>query len=129
MSNVGNWKPCKDKNVFSFITTFIDSFRFITRSGVDLQQNHPRCESSEKYNNTNFKGVQPQDKGAPLIVRNLHHEKVVSMSNLRMTPKVVFHSFVRLATCKKWSCATLWIQGKEKRFSIKINSTMNVWKT
>jgi hypothetical protein len=46
-----------------------------------------------------------------------------------MTPKAVFHSLVRLEAHKKWSYATPWIQRKEKKSSIKIKSTMNVWKT
>jgi hypothetical protein len=40
VSNVKNWKPCENKSVFSFVTTFIDDFGFITRNGVDLQQDY-----------------------------------------------------------------------------------------
>jgi hypothetical protein len=36
------------------------------------------------------------------------------MWNLQMTPRVVLHSLVRLKAYKTWSCATPWIQGKEK---------------
>jgi hypothetical protein len=38
--NSGNWRPCENKSVFTFVTTFTDDFRFITKSGVNLQQNH-----------------------------------------------------------------------------------------
>jgi hypothetical protein len=40
MSNTRNWKPCEDGGVFSFVKFFTNSLRFITRSEVDLQQNH-----------------------------------------------------------------------------------------
>jgi hypothetical protein len=36
MSNARNWKAYKDKNVLSFVTTFIDGFKFIIRTKVDL---------------------------------------------------------------------------------------------
>jgi hypothetical protein len=39
------------------------------------------------------------------------------MSNLRMIPMVVIHSFVWFETRKTWSCVTPWIQGKEKIFN------------
>ncbi len=53
-----------------------------------------RCRSLEKCNNTKPKGVQFQDEDAPLTSRNLHHEDVASMSNLRMTLKAIIHSLV-----------------------------------
>jgi len=40
MSNAKNWKPCEDRGVFSFITIFTNSFKFITKCRVNLQQNH-----------------------------------------------------------------------------------------
>jgi hypothetical protein len=40
MSNIENWRPCEDRSVSSFVTNFVDDFKFITGSGVDLQQDH-----------------------------------------------------------------------------------------
>ncbi len=40
MSNAKNRKPYKDGSVFSFVKTFEDNFKFITKSEVELQQNH-----------------------------------------------------------------------------------------
>ncbi len=60
----------------------------------------------ENFDNTKLERVELQDKGTPLIVRDLHHKDVASMSNLGMTPKVVFHSLVRLEARKTWSCVT-----------------------
>jgi hypothetical protein len=50
------------------------------------------------------------------------------MSNLEMTPEVVFHSFLWLGACKTWPYTTPEFQRKEK-IKIKIKSIMNVWKT
>jgi hypothetical protein len=33
-------KTSEDRSVFDFITTFTDSFEFVTGNGVDLQQDH-----------------------------------------------------------------------------------------
>jgi len=40
VSNVKNWRPHEDGSVFSFIKTFANTFKFITRNEVNLQQNH-----------------------------------------------------------------------------------------
>jgi hypothetical protein len=40
VTNTGNLKPCKDRSIFSFVTTFTNSLGFVTRSGVNLQQDH-----------------------------------------------------------------------------------------
>jgi hypothetical protein len=40
VSNVGNRRLGEDGGVFRLVTIFVDGFEFITRSGVDLQQNH-----------------------------------------------------------------------------------------
>jgi hypothetical protein len=40
VSNAGNSRPCEDRNMFNFVITFTDSFKFIIRNGVDLQQDH-----------------------------------------------------------------------------------------
>ncbi len=53
-----------------------------------------RCKSLKKCNNTKLKGVRLQNEGAPLVVQDLHHEDVVSMSNLGITLEAIFHSFV-----------------------------------
>jgi hypothetical protein len=60
----------------------------------------------EKCNDTKFKGVQLQDKHTLLEVRDLHHEDVVLISNLEMTPEVVIHSLVQLEARKTWPYAT-----------------------
>ncbi len=113
VSNADNWKPCKDEGVFTFVKTFIDSFNFII---ISRATKSPRYESSKNYDNTKLKGVQLQDKGTPLVVWDFHHEGVGPMSNLRTTPKVIFHSFVWLEARKTWLCAMPQIQGKEKIF-------------
>jgi hypothetical protein len=76
----------------------------------------PKYESSKKCNNTKFEWVQLWNEGLPLIVWNLHLEGVRSMSNQWMTPGAYFHSLVQLEAHKTWSCATPWIQRKEKTF-------------
>jgi len=40
MSNIKNQRPCKNQNVFNFIKTFVNNFRFITKCKVNQQQNH-----------------------------------------------------------------------------------------
>jgi hypothetical protein len=40
VSNVENWKPCENGGVFSFIKTFVNNFKFITKNRVNLQRNH-----------------------------------------------------------------------------------------
>ncbi len=40
VTNAENRRPCEDKSIFNFITTFTNSLGFVTRNGVDLQQDH-----------------------------------------------------------------------------------------
>jgi hypothetical protein len=40
LCNVGIWRPREDICVCSLVTTFTNDFKFITKNGVDLQQNH-----------------------------------------------------------------------------------------
>ncbi len=40
VTNVGNLRPCEDKSIFSFVTIFTNGLGFVTRSEVDLQQDH-----------------------------------------------------------------------------------------
>jgi hypothetical protein len=63
------------------------------------------------------------------MVRGLHHEDVASTSNLKMTPKPIFHSFAQLEAYKTWPYATPQFQGKDKKSSTKIKSTINMWGT
>jgi hypothetical protein len=100
VSKVENRKPCKDKNVFSFVTTFIDGFGFVTRIGGQFATKSQGCESLEKYDNTMLEGVQLQDECTPLKVRVLHHKDVTLRSNLKMTPEAILHSLVWLRACK-----------------------------
>jgi len=51
-------------------------------------------------------GVQHQDEGTPLAIRDLRHEGAGLMLNLKMTPEVVIHSLMRFEAFKTWSCAT-----------------------
>jgi UV DNA damage repair endonuclease len=53
------------------------------------------------------------------MVQDLHHKDVVSMTNLKMTPEQVLHSFVQLEARKTWSYMTPYFQGKEKKSSTK----------
>ncbi len=53
-----------------------------------------------KYDSTRLEGVQLQDECAPLKVRVFHHEDAALGSNLKMTPKVVLHSLMRLGARK-----------------------------
>jgi hypothetical protein len=71
---------------FSFVKTFVNNFRFIIKSEVDLQQNHQKYKSSKEYDNIKLEGVQLQYEGAFFPVRDFHHEGVRSMSNLKTTP-------------------------------------------
>jgi hypothetical protein len=50
------------------------------------------------------------------------------MLNLKMILKGIPYSLVQLETHKMWSYVTPWFQQK-KKISIKINLTMNGWKT
>ncbi len=125
--NPGNWKPCKDGSVFSFVKTFTDSFKFISRSGVDLQQNH---QGAGIWRNA----IIPNSKEFNLKTRmHFLRFKISSRKcyvNVKFKDEVVFHSLVRLEAHKRWSYAMPWIQGNEKKkSSIKIKSIMNVWKT
>jgi len=54
-----------------------------------------RCDS------TKLEGVQLQDKRAPLEVRVLRHEDVALGSNIKRTPKAIFHSLMRLGARKR----------------------------
>jgi hypothetical protein len=56
----------------------------------------PRCESSKKCDNTEFKGDQFEDERTLLAVRDLRYEDVESMSNLEMIPEPVLHSLMQL---------------------------------
>jgi hypothetical protein len=40
VANAGNSRPCEDRSILSFVTTFTNDLGFVTRSGVDLQQDH-----------------------------------------------------------------------------------------
>jgi len=60
----------------------------------------------ENFDNTKLERVELQDKDTLLLVWDLHHKDVVSMSNLGMTPETVFHSLVRFEALKTWSCVT-----------------------
>ncbi len=66
--------------------------RFVTRS--------PRCESLAKYDSTRLEGVQLQNECTPLEVRVFCHEDATLGSNLKMTPKAVLHSLMRLGARK-----------------------------
>jgi hypothetical protein len=70
----------------------------------------------DKCDNTKFKEVQLQEKGAPLTVWDLHHNDVMLMSNLGMTPKAVFHSLVQLEAYDATNSR------KGKKYLIKIKS-------
>jgi hypothetical protein len=52
-----------------------------------------------------FEGVQLQDKGALLVVQDLHHEDVAPTLNLGVIPDVVIHSLVQFEAHKTWSYA------------------------
>jgi hypothetical protein len=60
----------------------------------------PGCESSKKYDSTRLKGVQLQDKCAPLEFQVLHHEDVTLGSNPEMTLEAVLHLLMWLGACK-----------------------------
>ncbi len=57
--------------------------------------------SLAKYDSIRLEGVQLQNEHAPLEVQVLHHEDAALGSNLKMTPKAVFHSLVRLGARKR----------------------------
>ncbi len=40
VTNAGNRRPCEDRSIFSVVTAFTNCLGFVTRSGVDLQQDH-----------------------------------------------------------------------------------------
>ncbi len=56
----------------------------------------PGCESLAKYDSTKLEGVQLRDERALREVRVIHREDVVLGLDLKMTPKAVLHSLVRL---------------------------------
>jgi hypothetical protein len=53
-----------------------------------------------KYDSTKLEGVQLQDERALLEVRVLHRKDATLGSDLKMTPKAVLHSLVRLGAHK-----------------------------
>jgi hypothetical protein len=40
MTSAGNRRPCEDRSIFSVVIAFTNGLGFVTRSGVDLQQDH-----------------------------------------------------------------------------------------
>jgi hypothetical protein len=66
--------------------------RFVTKS--------PGCENLEKCDSTKLERDRFQNKHARLAVQGLHHENVMSTSNLKMTSEPVFHSLVQLEARK-----------------------------
>jgi hypothetical protein len=73
-------------------------------------------ESLKKFDNTKFEWVWFWNEGTLFDVRDLHYEGVKLISNLKMTPKAIFHSFVWLKGRKMSLCVTPWNQRKEKIF-------------
>jgi hypothetical protein len=112
MSNAKNWRPCKDGVVFGFIITFIDNFRFI-RNRVDLQQNH---QGARVWKNV----ILPSLRGSNFKTRvHLSWFGIFIMKILRYVKSGDDYrggSFIWTAWAHKtWSCATPWIQKKEKK--------------
>jgi hypothetical protein len=92
---------CKNRNVFSFIKTFAYSFKFIIRSGVNLQQNHQGIGIRKNSIIPSSRGFDFKMK-TYLLKFGIFIIKLVS--NLGTTLEVVFRSFVRLEVPKMWSC-------------------------
>jgi len=114
MSNVENWRPCKDGSVFNFIKTLIDNLRFITKREIIKSLKY---ESLKKCDNTKFERVQFRNEGAPFEIYNFHHKGARSMSNLGVIPEAILHSLVWFEAHRMWSSVTTWIKIKIKIFN------------
>jgi hypothetical protein len=75
---------------FQFYKNLRKQFQVHHQKQRRLATKSPRYKSSEKIDNTKFKGVQLQNKVTPLVIWDLHHEGVGLVSNLRITPDAIF---------------------------------------
>ncbi len=93
-------KTKRKQKCFRFHNNLHRQFRVRHRKRGQFVTRSPGCGSQVKYDNTKLERVQFQDERAPLEVRVLHHEDATLGSNLKMTPKAVLHSLMRLGAHK-----------------------------
>ncbi len=94
-------KTKRKQKCFRFHNNLHRELRVRHRKQGRLVTKSPGCGSLAKYDSTRLEGVQLQDEHAPLEVRVLRHEDAALGSNLKMTPKAVLHSLVRLGAHKR----------------------------
>jgi len=128
MSNVGNWRPCEYGGVFSFITTFTYGFRLITRSMVNLQQNH---QGAKVWGNA----IIPSSKG--IDFKTGVHLLWCGFSSqgccINIKSKDVFWGrlFIHLRSLRPVRCGHAWRHNLKQKKGIfnQTKSTTNVWGT